>query len=250
MSNKTNKLNNAVLDLNLFDDFISLYNIILHDRTKQLLTSIAESLQNNNYHNIPQKPISILIIGTEGKRTIASAMANSLDYIYKERLTNTIESAIHLKNFLNPNLKETVSVFVGIENTNKFILNDVYSILRKQEFEIRNPFNSDVETIIINGLLIFTCNSKVAVNKVLLNEFDYVVEIIKYTNQQIRKIIMQRLGFCGVGFSDDALNLLCNSCSNVRDAIRILKYAFCFMRADCRFDLNKDDITKAVGVLK
>ncbi len=250
MSNKTNNSSNIILDLDSFDDHVSLYNIVLKNEHLQLLKSITESLQNNEFDRIYDKSPTILLVGQEGKKTVARALSNTLNYSYEEILLINFEGSVQLKSFVHPNLKESVSVFLDFQNASKFIINDVYKILVKREFEFDHPLETETQIIVINGIIVFCCDNKNLIKKTILDNIDFVIQLNPYSQDQVRKIVMQRLKFCNVGFSDEVVNLICNSCSNVRDAIRILKYGFCFMRSDCRFELNKDDVNKAIGVLK
>ena len=103
------------------------------------------------------------------------------------------------------------------------------------------------EVITVNKPIVMTTHQIDKVPDFLTRKVDHVVQIEDYTEQQLELIVLQRLKYCQLEYSDEKVLKLIVEKGNgdlhkMHMMIRLLKDAITVMQADGRVVLTVDDV--------
>ena len=182
---------------------VSLWQMIPSGKGKgiALLRKIVDSiLNNNNKSKIP----SILITGKEGKRTHSRAFIRALGI---ENIDETHAS------LLQPG--SDVVQFFGSQNTAHIITGAeclwvatqsvIIQICKNNRFHLYNYMKQKLDTFEVPGPLLLTAEDADKVPIPILDAVDFVIEIEKYTREQLELVVLQRLRYCVIDYECEAV---------------------------------------------
>lgn len=238
-----------IFELSTFDNSISLWQMIPSGRGKglALLKAIVDSILNNNNSRIP----SIIITGEEGKRTHSRAFIRALgiDNI-AEIDASLLQPSSDLAQFFNSD-KNTAHLIINAENLWAAVQSVVIQICKKNKFQHYNYQKSQIDVFEVPGPMILTAEDIDKVPAPISDAVDFVIEIEKYTPEQLELVVLQRLKYAHIDYEcETVLGEIVEQGNGVlRDVIKFLKICIVVMRSDERDLLKLEDIDKAGRIM-
>lgn len=235
-----------ITELSEFNSSISLWQMIPSGTGKgiALLKAIVDSILNNNKSKIP----SILITGREGKRTHARAFIRALgiDNI-AEIDASLLQPGGDITQFFQAG-QNSAHIITGAESLWVAVQSVIIEILRNGKFQLYNYMSQKQDTFEVPGPLLLTAGDADKVPRAITDAVDFVIEIEKYSPEQLELVVLQRLKYCGLEFECEQVltDIVSGGNGSLGDVIEFLKICIVVMKADYgREMLMLSDVDKA-----
>ena len=187
-----------IIDLDSFND-ISLYQMIPSGSGMGLshLKTIV-----NSCHNGRAKLNSLLIKGSAGLKTHASAFIRAMGFTdYNQIDASLLLSPTGLHPFF---CQGSYQAFI-ISNCEKLVPvvhTPMYHVLTKQQFGLYNYQTQGPDIFPVPGLVILTTKHGSKVAAPIANAVDHIVQLEDYTKEQLELIILQRLKYANISYEN------------------------------------------------
>lgn len=230
-------------------DNISLWQLLPSGNGKGLkkLKEIVNSELNSHPQRSMDKPLSILILGTAGKRTHSFATLRGLGYGYiKHSPAALLASISDLVEFFQGSNAETAYVISDLHSAHTGILKKFYQILSEGNLIAYNQYTHNKTLFPILGPVVMTIRDQNKVPLYLKECFSYTVSLGEYTPQQKELIALQRLKYAGIEIEDEQVlkTLMIHSLSGLDGLIQLLDLSIMVMLGDGRDVLTSTDVRK------
>ena len=240
------------------DEEVSLYSFIGQDRAVSILKAVANQYINDKMAGRnPQLP-SIQIRGypQSGRRTLSLAFANSvlgcppIKYTIGKTLSYGGDSVY---DYIEDSTVDTVFFISGAQELTNCVQTVLYKLLREQILYIpmRSGQKMTKVPFPIKPLMIFSICTDSWLIPDLRDVIDLKIEMEKYTEEELFRILKQRCKYCGWKYSsDEVLRIIAqNANCNPGKSMTILKMAYSISRGENRDIIKKGDTEKAVELL-
>jgi hypothetical protein len=241
-----------ILEFSVFDDEVSLWQLIYpgDGKVRGQFEDIIESLEHRQYSKTP--PVSVLIVGKEGKRLHAASFLKGLgkDVIRSApaRYFTSVEEVKRLLMHTQEYFGYIVSQFEPLEHLNysllcEIISNGTYTVFEKMK-------NAWI-TYHLNNPIIVTAEKISLVPQCMVEKFDHIVFLQDYTPEQIREIIEQRLDFCRIDYDGQFIDSVMRlSGQSLKRAIRVIEACITVMQAREQERLSAEHLERAKSYLE
>lgn len=238
--------NKQIVELSEFDSSISLWQMIPSGKGKALalLKTISNSVLNSTNKTVP----SVLITGKEGKRTHASAFSRALA---SDKITeidgSLLQVTVGMVHFFDASFDET-HIITNAEQLVPQGKHSVAQILRERKFTLYNYVRKQHDIYAVPGIVILTATELSKVPEPIIDAIDFVVEIKKYSIEQLKLVVLQRLKYAGFDYEcEEVLSEIVNGGKGqLKQVIRFLKLCVVVMGAEGRDELSMKDVKKAL----
>ena len=242
-----------IVGIDEFDRTVSLYQLIGPGagRGKMHLKLIVDSIHNTSEPDIT-KPISLLIVGKQGKRTHARAFlrALGLESINEMPAQLLQSSSSAMPEFFSPFLLCDSFIISNIEVLYPAVLKTLYEILSSgQHFGYDHSKRTrQVVPVPVHYPIVLTTHKEEKIPGYFLQRIDHVVKLEDYFDQQLELIVLQRIKYCNLQYEEKILWLITEyGLKDLHKMVRILKGAITFMLSDSRQILTVDDVKKVMA---
>ena len=230
--------NNSIYEIDDFKFHSHLWNLIPSGQGKGivLLRSIIDAIQANNYSRPGNKLPSILIIGEEGKKLTAIAIANSLQIEdIRECKAVYLDNGISSFQHFCESTTNTAHILTDVNELKPNAESALWRYLSKRRCSYFNFLTKNIDNILFcNGLIIMTSKDIESVSIPIIKETDYIVELEPFTTEQLKIIVHQRLKFCGIRYEgEEVLQAIVGAEPvGLKQVMQFLKRCVIFMQAE------------------
>ena len=244
--------NNTIYEIDDFQHHCHLWNIVPSGQGKGivLLRKIVDAIQNNNYSRPYNKIPSFLITGEEGKGLVARALVNSLQIEdIRECPSCYLENGISSHQFFSDSITNTAHIITHIEHLNKVAESVVWRYLAQGRCTYSNFFTKKIDSIIhCNGLIVLTTKNKDVLSSSIIKAIDNIVELERFSNEQLKLIVHQRLKFIGMEYDGEGIlqEIVGKDPLGIGEVMQFLKKCVMLMHAENWDCLTYEIVEKAV----
>ena len=229
------------------DDFeidTHLWNIFTGGSGKSLimLKKIVDAIQWQKVDKMP----SILLYGGEGRTLLAKALINSLVIEdLREVDSRYFDCGIPSEFFFEDSLYGTAHLITNIQNIRGTFESNLWQYLKFGRCRY-DHYAKGTSYIHCNGLIVLT-SLTLEIPKQILDAVDYKIEVEPFNNSQLELVILQRLKYCGIGYSEDEaiLKKIVEVGKSLKNTMALLKTAITIMNSEGRNGLTLKDIDMA-----
>ncbi len=224
-----------------FDSNISLWNIVSNGSGIAELKKLCEYIHNEHPHKMP----SVLITGSEGKKTHARALINSL-CLEDVRIcpARYFEVGIPSRQVFKDHIYNSAVVIEDILELRPQAEATLWQFLKLGVCAYWSPFENMSDFIYANGLILLTLNDSKKISKTIADGVDFTINIELYSVPQIESILAQRLRFLGVKFDPKIIKTLA-AVGTVKGAIEGLRKSLLSLRAAGAVKLTQKYVANA-----
>ena len=237
-----------ITELSEFDSSISLWQMIPSGSGTglSLLRTIVDSVLNSTNKKVP----SVLITGPEGKRTCARAYSRALA---SDKITEVDGSLLQLTNGLHlfyDSTPDETHIVINAENITPQGQLSLTQILREKKFTLYNYMRKQHIVHAVPSIVILTANELSKVPEPIITAIDFVVEIEKFSFEQLQLVVLQRLKYGSIEYQCEEVleEIVMGGEGQLKQVIRYLKVCVAVMRADGRDILMLSDIERAARI--
>lgn len=243
-----NKIENNCIELSEFDEAISPHQLIPagDGKSLQLLKLIIDDVLNNK----PQKLNTILITGSQGKRTYARALCRGIALTdVREIDARVLHHNGDVQQLFYKPSTETGFIITESNFINTTVQKLIWQILITEKYSIYSYDMSRIEHYSVTGVLIFTALSRSVTPRIVLENVDWIIEIGDYSPQQRLLCVLQRLKYCQMNYEcEEALSRIVEVGGiKLREIIRFLRICIAFARREGQV-VRKEDVEKAAKI--
>ncbi len=234
-----------------FEEEVSLWNLVLpgNGAVRRQFEDIIDSLENRYYHTVP--PLTVLIVGKEGKKLHAAALLRALDktviksaparyFIEKEDVSSLLRYSESYMGYI-------VSDFEPLNHLNYKLLNE---IITEGTYTIWDNHKKSLISYFVNNPIIVTAEETSLVPECMLQKFQHIVFLQDYTSQQIRRIIRQRIDYCRLDYDDHVVGAVMQRCNlSLKHASRLLEACITSLQAKKENRLTQSHIERVIGYM-
>ena len=240
---KTQKQTTTELDS--FDEEISLWQLLPTGKGHglSLLKTIVDSILNTNKNKLP----SILITGSEGKRTHARAFVRALGIDDIKEIHGSLLQPVSGVMQYFCSIDDTAHIVTDINQIHSLVRLSICQIIKDHRFYLFDYMKEGINSFEVPGLLVLTEKDINKVADPIVDAVDYIIEIEPYT-QQLELIVLQRLKYCGVEYEKEEVlsQIVRGGDGQLKNIIKFLKLCITVMKSDGRDDrLMLKDVEKA-----
>lgn len=239
---KKQKKQQEIIDLDNFDDDISLWQMIPCGKGMGLshLKVIVDSVLNGQ-----ARLNSLVIVGKEGLTTHSFAFLRAIG----SEIVNQVDgSLIHHTSGTHQ--------FFCTENYDGYIISNVdkissdvkghlFTILSQKHFTPYNYLQKGMDLFEIPQPVIMTSKDLKRIPEPILKNVQHVVKLEDYDSEQRILIILQRLKYAHVEYENDAVLSDIAKYGNLKQCIRFLKCSVAIMQSQDRQILMGKDVQRA-----
>lgn len=213
-----------------------------------LLRKIVDSIQANSYARPDSKLPSILIVGSEGKQLVATALVNSLA-IGDTRTCHAryLENGITSHMFFNHSTADTAHIITNIEHLKNNAESVLWRYVKNRCCNYYNYATQKFDNIVrCNGLIVITAKNRKLVSDPLLRT-DYIIELEPLSTDQKCLVVHQYLKFCGIEYDGEQVlqAVVGNTPGSMRQILQLLRACIVVMRAEHEEGLTEEIVEKA-----
>ena len=246
--NKKTKQHDPFIDIDTFED-VSLYQLIPSGKGfgQTLLKTHIDAVMNGR-----ARLNSLLITGKEGLLTHSTAFLRALGIENFNQIDGShLQNAGGIHQFF---CVEDYDGFVitGIERILNGTQRHLCKILKKKHFAPYNYLKESFDAYEIIQPIIMTSKNRERVDESILANIDHIVEIEKYTVENLRLVVMQRCMYAHIEPQDDSIieDIVKYGNSKLYQIIRFLKCCIAVMQADGRQILTGQDVSRAMRLIR
>ena len=245
MNHKQQK--NKEIRLDAYND-LSLWQMIPAGNGNGLkkLRVIVNSLLNGQAVKQDNKPFSLLVYGPTGKKThmYAFLKGNGVEIIHHSP-ASMLYTTMELYEFFYGSMPDAGYIISDLNMLPSGNCKKLYQILNQGYFTYMDSGGIKREVPVLSSI-IATVKKLNMIPDIILNSFQYVVELNEYTSQQKELIALQRLKYSNIEIEgEDVLKkLILLSPSDLEDLIKLLNLSIMVMMGEGRAVLTSEDIRK------
>jgi len=241
-----------IVSLDDWDKTVSLWQLLPCGAGRGLkrLKIIVDSMLNSKTEQ-SLKPLSLLIVGTQGLRTHARCFLRALAFENSSELPAHLlqSTANEVFNFFSPSKIADSHIISSVSLLYPSILKTLYEIVSTGEFSNHNNIENTNEVVPVVTPIVMTTLNRSKVPAYFQQKIDHIVELEDYSKQQLQLVVLQRLMYCNLDYQEEkVLQLVVEYGSEkLHDIIRLLKAAISFMLADSRTILTVEDVKNVMS---
>lgn len=245
MNHKQQK--NKEIKLDAYND-LSLWQMIPAGNGKGLkkLRVIVNSLLNGQAVKQDNKPFSLLLYGPTGKKTHMYAFLKALGVEYVQHSpASMLYTTMDLYEFLYGSMPDAAYIISDLNMLPSGNCKKLYQILNHGYFSYMDSGGRRKDVPVLS-LIIGSVKKLNMIPDIIINSFQFVVELGEYTEQQKSLIAYQRLRYSGIEIESDEVlkKLILLSPSDLEDLIKLLNLSVMVMINDTRNVLTVEDIRR------
>lgn len=237
-----------IVDIDEFDETVSLWQLLPcgNGYALKMLKYIADFIFNAQNK---KKNVNIFITGKQGKKTHGRAFLRALGIeTITEIPAELLKPATGICSFFDNPHSYQGYIISEVEKLQELVQNNIYEILQYGKYQLHNFLTEGNDTFMVPSSLILTGKDKNGVASSLVENVDYIVELGEYTEQQLILIVLQRLKYCHIEYSEEEVLqfIVKQGENNLHKMVNLLKVAMTIMNAEGKNTLMIADIKKAL----
>ncbi len=241
-----------IVDLDEFDSEISLFQLIPCGigRRLKFLRHMVDSILNNSHSRKGFKPISLLITGTQGKRTHGRCFLRALGI---EQICEMPSSLVYpapaIQDFFDEPTPSKGYLISDVKSMHYLVQVNIYDIIKKGEYSLPNYMRHGNPTQPVPSHIVLTAKDKEDMPEAIADAVTHSFEMEDYTDLQLELAALQRLKYAGIDYDGEELltNIVKIGERNLHSMVKLMETAITLMLSESRTTLNLKDVENAIA---
>jgi len=243
---------NIITSLDLFDESISLWQLLPTSGTG--LQTLKHTVDAELNHPIDRgnKPLSLLVTGVSKKRTHSRAFLRALGIeIIKEIPASLLNTSQSIIDFFYLSSASYGYLITDAHQLREVVKLNLYQILTSGQFHQRNFVKQCRETFPVYGTIVFTATKKEAIPASLSMNIEHHVGVGKFDMESLVLATLQRIKYANLFYeSEECLRFIVDSSQgDIRVVVECLRLCLTLLRGQNENEITMEIVKRAAKLI-